>query len=253
MDLKWPRVARRSNVGLVLICEKNIKRAGVVSAPLSGWFLYMLKQVTVPQTFDKLETDICCVVSHGSWTFPVDIPKILFQSDCLEFRRCFVQSTVLHAPGQTPPFQHCLHMRNLDSDLDYLFIFRCKPSQLLDTQGHVNMACNQWLGTWDVAIIYTGGDKDLCHCSMDVSWLDDIVPCKIKSNLNCRCQLTFDDLGIRNTKLKYCQCTSAALLCCENTQLSNCMWQIITHDWWIWMVLLIPHCYKTRLLPPKGS
>ena len=29
------------------------------------------------------------------------------------------------------------------------------------------------------------------------------------------------------------------------TQLFNCIWQIITHDWWIWIVLLIPHCYKT--------
>ena len=91
----------------------------------------------------------------------------IFQSDCLEFRRCFVQSTVLHAPGQTPPFQHCLHMRNLDSDLDCLFIFRCKHSQLLDTQGHANMACNQWLGTWDVAIIYTGGTR-IC---VTVQWM----------------------------------------------------------------------------------
>ena len=89
------------------------------------------------------------------------------------------------------------------------------------------------------------GDKDLCHYSMNVSWLHDIVPSKIKSNLNCRCQLTCDDWRIPNTKLKYCQCTSAALLCCKNTQLFNCIRQIITHDWWIWIVLFIPHCYKS--------
>ena len=80
---------------------------------------------------------------------------------------------------------------------------------------------------------------------MDVSWLHDTVPSKIESNLNCRCQLTCDDWGIPNTKLKYCQCTSAALLCCKNTQLFNCIWQIITHEWWIWIVLFIPRCYQT--------
>ena len=80
---------------------------------------------------------------------------------------------------------------------------------------------------------------------MDVSLLHDIVPSKIESNLNCRCQLTCDDWGIPNTKLKYCQCTSAALLCCKNTHLFNCIRQMITPDWWIWIVLFIPHCYKT--------
>ena len=89
------------------------------------------------------------------------------------------------------------------------------------------------------------GYKDLCDCSMDVSWLHDIVPSKIKSHLNCCCQLTCDDWGIPNTKLNYCQCTSAALLCCKNTQLFNCIWQIMTHEWWIWIVLFIPRCYQT--------
>ena len=69
--------------------------------------------------------------------------------------------------SQTPPFQHCLHLRNLDSDLDYLLIFRCKHSQLPDAQCHVNMACNQWLETWDVAIIYTGGTR-IC---VTVQWM----------------------------------------------------------------------------------
>ena len=136
-----------------------------------------------------------------------------------------------HTIYQTPPFQHCLHMRNLDSDFDYLFIFRCKHRQLPDAQCNVNMDCNQWLETWDVAIIYTGGTR--------------ICVSKIKSNLNCCCQLTCDDWGIPNTKLKYCQCTSAALLCCKNTQLFNCIWQIMTHEWWIWIVLFIPRFYQT--------
>ena len=68
---------------------------------------------------------------------------------------------------QTQPFQHCLHMRNLDSDLDYLFIFRCKHCRMPDAQCHVNMACNQWLGTWDVAIIYTGRTR-IC---VTVQWM----------------------------------------------------------------------------------
>ena len=41
---------------------------------------------------------------------------------------------------------------------------------------------------------------------MGVSWLHDIVPSKVKSNLNCRCQLMCDDWGILNAKLKFCQC-----------------------------------------------
>ena len=79
---------------------------------------------------------------------------------------------------------------------------------------------------------------------MDVSWLHDIAPSKIKSNLNCCCQLMCDDWGILNAKLKFCQCTSAALLCCKNTQLFNYMTYNNT-----WMMNLnspiIPRCYKT--------
>ena len=107
------------------------------------------------------------------------------------------------------------------------------------------MACNHWLETWDVAIIYTGGNKDLCHCSMNVSWQHDIVPSKIKWNLNWRCRFTCDDWGIPNTKLQFYQCACAAPLCCKNTQLFNCIWQIITYELLIWIVLFIQRCYKT--------
>ena len=148
-------------------------------------------------------------------------------------------------PIQTPRVHHCLHMRNSNSELDYLSIFRCKHSQLPDAQCHVNMACNQWLETWDVAIIYTAGTR-IC---VTVQWMSvdcmTLSPSKIKSNLNCHCQLTCDDWGIPNTKLKYCQCTSAALLCCKKAQLFNCIWQIITHVWWLGIVLCIPSRYKT--------
>ena len=68
---------------------------------------------------------------------------------------------------QTPRVRHCLHMRNSNSDLDYLSIFRCKHSLLPDAQCRVNMACNQWLETWDVAIIYTGGTR-IC---VTVQWM----------------------------------------------------------------------------------
>ena len=88
-------------------------------------------------------------------------------------------------------------------------------------------------------------NKDLCHCSMDVSWLHDIVPSKIKSNLNCCCQLTCDDWGIPNTKLKYCQCTAAALLCCKNTVIHLYMTDNDT-----WMMNLNSPIYST-LLPYK--
>ena len=97
------------------------------------------------------------------------------------------------------------------------------------------------------------GNKDLCYCSMDVSRLHDTVPSKIKSNLNCCCQLMCVDWGIPNTKLKYCPCTSTALLCCKNTQLFNCIWQIMTHEWWIWIVLFIPRCYQTSFSSEVAS
>ena len=68
-----------------------------------------------------------------------------------------------HCPGKLHPCKHCLHMRNLNLDLDYLNLdldyfltFRCKHSQHAWCRGHVNMVCNPWLETWDVAIIYTG-------------------------------------------------------------------------------------------------
>ena len=55
------------------------------------------------------------------------------------------------------------------------FIFRCKHSQLPNAQCHVNMACSQWLETWDVAIIYTGGTR-IC---VIVQWMS--VDCMIMS------------------------------------------------------------------------
>ena len=116
------------------------------------------------------------------------------------------------------PCRHCLHTRTWIRILNYFLIFRCKHGQHARHRSHVNMACNPWLETWDVA---HWGNKDLCHCPMDYCWPHDIVPSRIKSNLNCRCQLTCDDWGIPNTKPNYCQCTSAALLC-------NYHWQVFT-------------------------
>ena len=103
-----------------------------------------------------------------------------------------------------------------------LVYFRCKHRQLPDAQCHVNMACNQWLETWDVAIIYTGGggqgSVSLFNGCQFTAWH---FPNKIKSNLNCCCQLTCDDWGIPNTKLKHCQCTSAALRCAKTHSYST--------------------------------
>ena len=81
---------------------------------------------------------------------------------------------------------------------------------------------------------------------MDVSWLHDIVPSKIKYDLNCCCQLMCDDWGIPNTKLTYCQCTSAALLCCKKHTI---IWLYMT-DNDTWMMNLNSPIYST-LLPNK--
>ena len=79
------------------------------------------------------------------------------------------------------------------------------------------------------------GNMGLCPCSTDVCWPHDIVPSKTNSNLNSHCQLTCDDWGTPNTKLKYCQCTSAALLCYQSEQIFYCASGLTTYSWWIWI------------------
>ena len=106
-------------------------------------------------------------------------------------------------------YWHCLHMRNSNSDWDYLLMFRCKH--------------------WK--------NKDMWHCSVDFCWPYDIVPSKIKSNLNCRCPLTCNITEeTPNTKLKYCLCTSSVLLNYRNEQIFNGIWQMMTYNWCIWIV-----------------
>ena len=147
--------------------------------------------------------------------------------------------------GQTPPFKHCLHMGNLGLDLAYLFIFRCKHRQLPDAQCHVNMACNQWLETWDVAIIYTGGTR-IC---VTVQWMS--VDCMTLSPAKLSLILTAAVNSREMTGESQTQSWSIASVhplhyLVAKTQLFNCIWQIMTHEWWIWIVLFIPRCYQTR-------
>ena len=77
--------------------------------------------------------------------------------------------------SQTPPFQHCLHLRNLRSDLSYLLIFRCK----LRMRCHVNMGLLPMMGNLRCCNNIHWGNKGLCHSSMDVCWPHDIIPSKI--------------------------------------------------------------------------
>ena len=75
---------------------------------------------------------------------------------------------------------------------------------------HVNMACYPWLETWDVAIIYTEGTR-VC---VTLQWIsvDRMTLSPAKLNLiwttivNSRVMTGESP----NTKLKYCQCASAA-------------------------------------------
>ena len=137
-------------------------------------------------------------------------------------------------------------MRNLNSDLDYLRNFRCKHGQL---------AGFGVMSTWLLPMIGNlrcwnnihYGNNGLFPYSMDVCWTNDIVPSKIKSNLNSHCQLTCDDWGTPNTKLKYCQCASTALLCYQSKQTFYCVQRITTYNWRIWIVIFSLHCYQTSL------
>ena len=49
------------------------------------------------------------------------------------------------------------------------------------------------------------------------------------------------------TKLKYCECASAALLCYQIKHIFCCVQRLTTYNRWIWNVLFILHCYKTSL------
>ena len=137
-------------------------------------------------------------------------------------------------------------MRNSNSDLDYLFIFRCKHSQLQDAQCHVNMASNQWLETWYVAIIYTGGTR-IC---VTVQWMSVDCMTLSQAKLNLIWTATVNSrvmTGESQTQSWSIASVHPLHYFVAKTQLFNCIWQILTHEWWIWIVLFIPRCYKTSL------
>ena len=115
--------------------------------------------------------------------------------------------------GKLHPCRHCLHMRTWITILNYFLIFKCKHSQHARHRCHVNMACNPWLETLDVAIIHTGGTR-ICvtvqwitvdHMTLSPAEINVIGTAAVNSHA-----MTGD---IPNTKPNYCQCTSAALLC----------------------------------------
>ena len=51
-----------------------------------------------------------------------------------------------------------------------------------------------------------------------------------------------------NRKAIYAWFTSTALLHYQYKHIFNCIKRVITYNWWTWVVLLIPHCYKTNFL-----
>ena len=68
----------------------------------------------------------------------------------INLEACLIYSPPIHQ------YRHCLHTRNLNSDLNYLLIF--SGTSMLDLGVNVNMTCNPWSETWDVEITYrTGG------------------------------------------------------------------------------------------------
>ena len=158
--------------------------------------------------------------------------------DELNSHHCTNTSTILMAESSLPQMatvRVCQHYNiSPDStvpsllphekleDLDYLRNFRCKHGQL---------AGFGVMSTWLLPMIENlrcwnnihYGNKGLSPYSIDVCWTNDIVPSKIKSNLNSHCQLTCDDWGTPNTKLQYCQCASTALLCYQSKQTFYCV------------------------------
>ena len=106
-------------------------------------------------------------------------------------------------------YRHCLHMINLNSDLDYFPNFRCKLSVgVMSTW----LVTNDWKH-WDVAMIYTGGTR----IRVTVQWitLDHMALSPTKSILTWAAGVNSQLMNgrIPNTKPKYYQCTFAALLC----------------------------------------
>ena len=125
-----------------------------------------------------------------------------------------------HWSIQTPPVLTLPPNEKLEFGFGLLGHFEMQTQPSHHMWCHVNVACNPWLETWDVAMIYTGGTRT---CSMDYCWPHDILPSKMKSTLNCRCQLTCSDWGTPNTRLKFCQCTPTALLCYPCREMFKCM------------------------------
>ena len=71
--------------------------------------------------------------------------------------------------------------------ITYLFVDTNTVS-LPDAWGHVSMVCKS-LWKFETMHWYTQGEQGLYYCSIHFCWLHDIIPNKINSNLNCRCQL----------------------------------------------------------------
>ena len=90
------------------------------------------------------------------------------------------------------PCRHCLH--TWIRILNYFLIFRCKHSQHARHRCHVNMACNPWLETWDVAIIHTGGTRirvtvqwiTVDHMALSPAELDLIWTAAVNSHVMTR-------------------------------------------------------------------
>ena len=145
------------------------------------------------------------------------IRKVILHSGEKYGRQWCQSSRCTVSDSTVPTLPQC---EKLEFGFGLLTYFRCNHNQL--------PGCGGVMSKWFVPMIENlrchnnmhWGNKDLCHCSIDVCWPHYIVPSKIKCNLNSRCQLTGVDWGIPNTKLKYCQC---APLCYQSKQIFYCV------------------------------
>ena len=138
-----------------------------------GKFSTLTSAAPIPRPDRRLPSSLLPAWCPGNWV-PQQQPQVfLVCLYCKSDWPSLATITLLTWIGAIPltaklhPFRHCLHTRTWILILNYFLIFRCKHSQHARHLCHVNMACNPWLETWDVAIIHTGG-KRIC---VTVQWI----------------------------------------------------------------------------------
>ena len=119
---------------------------------------------------------------HASWPWYLTLLPGSWSRDA---RVNAGQGLLLESAYIYPPKLHqcrnCTHMRKLNSDVDHLVILYANTANLSDAVSCHHNACNPWLESWDVTIIYIEG----AMTCVTAQWItvDHMTLCLAKWNL----------------------------------------------------------------------